>query len=339
MVFSYGAPLYGTIDPTPIVAVFYTLFFGIMFGDVGQGAVLLLLGILTSKYGPKSLAGFKKYSTPLISVGISSMVMGLLNGAVFTSENLLVAPTRAVTGALTGNPVDRIITLIPLAEHGGSVRKLFLFFAFTICMGVILNSIGLVINIINRFAMKKYQELVFSKTGIAGLAFFWYALFIAVRIILGGSFQWFDIIGLVLPCLCIAFGPVIWRCVTGQRPILEHGFLVFFMEVFVEVLETASSYFANTMSFLRVGAFALSHAVLSFIVFFFSEELARWNSGLAGTFSALLLMVVGNLVIIVLEGMIVAIQAVRLQYYEFFSKFFTETGVIFSPFRFGKKMR
>jgi V/A-type H+-transporting ATPase subunit I len=112
--------------------------------------------------------------------------------------------------------------------------------------------------------------------------------------------------------------------------------MTFIMEGFVEVMETASGYISNTVSFLRVGAFALSHAVLSYIVFRFTEELARPGGGPAGSVSALLILIFGNLVIIVLEGMIVAIQVVRLQYYEFFSKFFTETGVEFTPFRFRK---
>jgi len=102
-------------------------------------------------------------------------------------------------------------------------------------------------------------------------------------------------------------------------------------------METASGYISNTVSFLRVGAFALSHGVLSYIVFRFTEELAHsGGGGPIGSISALLVLIFGNLVIIVLEGMIVAIQVVRLQYYEFFSKFFTETGVEFAPFRFRK---
>ena len=80
VVFSYGAPLYGTIDPSPLVAFFFTLLFGIMFGDLGQGFVLLLAGFLTGKWGLKALGKMRKYSTPLIAVGISSMVMGLLTG-------------------------------------------------------------------------------------------------------------------------------------------------------------------------------------------------------------------------------------------------------------------
>ncbi|MDR2922194.1 MAG: V-type ATP synthase subunit I, partial [Treponema sp.] len=334
VVFSYGAPLYGTIDPTPLVAVFFTILFGIMFGDAGQGFVLLLAGLLTGRRGPRQLSKFQKFSSPLIAVGIASMFMGLLNGAVFTNERLLTAPTRAITAFITGTPVDRILTIMPLAERGGSVKKLFYFFGFTIGIGVILNSVGLLINIINRVIMKKYEEAFFSKTGLAGLLLFWYTLFIAVRCILGGRFEWIDALCLSIPAFCIFFGPVIWRCIAREKPVLEHGLMAFIMEGFVEILETTSTFVSNTVSFLRVGAFALSHAVLSYIVFRFSETLANSGGGPAFSLSALFIMIFGNAVIIVLEGMIVAIQVVRLQYYEFFSKFFTETGPEFTPFRF-----
>jgi V/A-type H+-transporting ATPase subunit I len=342
VVFSYGAPLYGTIDPTPFVAVFFTVLFGIMFGDLGQGFVLLLAGFLTGTRGPKFLAGFRKYSVPLIAVGISSMVMGFLNGEVFTHEELLIAPTRAVTGALFGRPMERFLTIMPLPEKGGSVTKLFYFFGFTIGVGVILNSAGLVVNIVNQFSLREYEKALFAKTGAAGTLFFWYAVFLAVRYIvcmvnpaddLVFRFYWFDAAGLVVPVAGIFFGPAVWRLALGRRPVFAEGAMVFIMEGIVEILETISTYISNTVSFLRVGAFALSHAVLSYIVFRFSEAVSGVTAG--GAF-AFLIMVFGNTVIILLEGMIVAIQVVRLQYYEFFSKFFTETGVEFSPFRFRK---
>jgi V/A-type H+-transporting ATPase subunit I len=333
MVFSYGVPPYGTIDPTPLVAFFYTLLFGIMFGDVGHGFALLLAGILASKHGLKALASFRHFSTPLIAVGISSMIMGLLVGSVFCDEELLTGPAMLITAALTGHPTDRILHILPMAEKGGSVIKLFYFFGFTISIGVIINSLGLLINIFNCFTLKKYQAAIFSKTGLAGLVFFWYALFIALRCIFGGRFAWFDILGLAIPAFFIFFGSVLWRCITGKKPTLEHGLGEFIMDGFMEVWETASSYFSNTASFLRVGAFALSHAVLAYIVFYFSEHIVVSLGGL-GYLPALVLMLFGNSLIIVLEGLIVSIQVLRLQYYEFFGKFFTERGVEFIPFRF-----
>jgi V/A-type H+-transporting ATPase subunit I len=338
VVFSYGAPLYGAIDPTPLVAFFFTVLFGVMFGDVGQGFVLLAAGLLTGKRGIKALSKFKGYSTPLIAVGISSMIMGFLNGEIFASEELFVRPTRALTGFLTGRPVDRILTLMPLAEKGGSVTKLFYFFGFTIGVGIIFNSIGLLVNIVNQWTLKRYERALFAKTGVSGLALFWYAIFVAIRCATGGSFAWFDMAGLALPAFCIFFGPALWRLVAGEKPVLEHGLMVFIMEGFVEILETVSTYVSNTVSFLRVGAFALSHAVLSFIIFKLSEMVMEAAGGFGGSAAFLLVMIFGNAVIILLEGMIVAIQVVRLQYYEFFSKFFTDTGVEFSPFRYRREV-
>jgi V/A-type H+-transporting ATPase subunit I len=334
VVFSYGAPLYGTIDPTPLVAFFFTLMFGIMFGDVGQGFVLLLLGIIAGK-SKNTLKRFSKFSTPLISVGIASMIMGLLAGSVFANEKALVVPTRAISEALTGKPMDRILHILPMAGEGGSITKLLYFFGFTIAIGVVINSLGLIINIFNRCILKKYRNAFFSKTGLAGLLFFWYALFILIRIILGGKFELYDLFGLLIPVFFIFFGPLIWRIITGKKPVFENNIFIFIIEGFAEILETVSTFFSNTLSFLRVGAFALAHAVFSFVIFFFTDEMAR--SGVSGAVSAALIMIAGNVIIILLEGLIVAIQVMRLQYYEFFNKFFIETGVEFAPFRFKNK--
>ena len=337
VVFSYGAPLYGTLDPTPFVAFFFTVLFGIMFGDLGQGLVLFLLGIaLGTKNKNKLLSSFRNFSTPLKAVGIASMVMGFLNGAFFTDENFLKKPTQAILGffmksfGINGAVPERILHLMPNKDN---ISKMFYFFGFTIAVGIILNSIGLLANIANQCWQKKFEKAFFAKTGLAGMLLFWYAVYIAVRLIRGGRFENYDYLGLAIPVFFIFFGPAIWRLLSGERPVLEHGLMVFIVEGFVEIIESASSYISNTVSFLRVGAFALSHAVLSFIVFTLSRLVANLA---AGPLISLLIIIAGNVIIILLEGMIVAIQVVRLQYYEFFSKFFTETGVAFTPFRFRK---
>ena len=342
LVFSYGAPLYGTIDPTPMVAFFFTILFGIMFGDLGQGLVLFTFGFLTSKRGPAFLKKLRRFSGPLMAVGIASMIMGCLNGEFFTNAKILNGPTRALTGFLTGNPVDRILVIMPLPEKGGSVNQLFYFFGFTVSLGVLLNLLGLAVNTMNLFLQKKFEKAIFDKTGLAGITLFCYALSIALRFIIAShwpetfsfNFHWYDIAALTVPALGIFMGPAIWRLISGERPVFSKGFVVFFTEGFVEILETISTTISNTVSFLRVGAFALSHAVLAYVVFWFSEEVVVVAAGPA---LRLLIIVFGNLIIIFLKGLIVAIQVVRLQYYEFFSKFFIETGVVFSPFRFRKE--
>ena len=95
------------------------------------------------------------------------------------------------------------------------------------------------------------------------------------------------------------------------------------------MIEVISGYLSNTVSFVRVGAFALSHAVLNFTIMTLTSL-----CGGKGTVWVIIVMIIGNALIFVLEGRIVAIQVVRLQYYEFFSKFFHETGKEFNPFKF-----
>ncbi len=325
IIFSYGAPLYGTIDPTPLVAFFFTLLFGIMFGDLGQGLVFFIVGLLMYFEKPKFLSKYAKFCYIFLAIGFSSMIMGFLTGEFFTNSHILAPASRFVTG-LFGEPRDHILHLMP---EGDSITKLLMFFIFTVIIGFIINSTGLIINIINNFRLKRIGKALFSKIGLAGLFFFWYVVGLAVRIaVFKIGFAWFDIVCMVLPLLCIFFSEPLERLVEGERPVFENGIFSAIIEGFVELLEVVSTYISNSVSFLRVGAFALSHAVLSFIVFTMAEISGGYLS------YGILPAIIGNLVIILLEGLIVWIQVIRLQYYEFFSKFFTETGREFVPFRF-----
>lgn len=329
LVISYGAPLYGTIDPTPIVAFFFILLFSIMFGDMGQGAVIVLTGLILSKGRLKGLGKFQKFGPIFTAVGIGSMLMGLLEGSFFTNEKLLVPFSRWLTGAITGRPVDRILSLMP---ESGSMGKIFAFFGFTLGVGVVINSVGLVINMMNKWRLGKKGEALFGKTGLSGALFFWWAIGIGVRAVLGSRPAWFDIPALALPLGCIFFSEPLSRAVEGRHEGEKEGLFNEIVKGIVEIIESVSYYFSNTLSFLRVGAFALSHAVLSFIVFTMGDLVRARAPG--GIFWELVVQLFGNAVILVLEGMIVAIQVVRLQYYEFFSKFFNEIGTEFDPFLF-----
>lgn len=326
MVFSYGAPLYGTIDPTPIVAFFFTLLFGIMFGDVGQGFVFFSIGLLLISKKVAFLKKSNQFGPIFIAIGCSSMIMGLLTGEVFANSDILKPFNRWVTGFF-GEPKDHILHIMPTKD---SLDKLIMFFGFTVAVGFIINSVGLIINIINQFSLKRPAKAIFSKTGICGAAFFWYVVFASIRIAVGGGgIQWFDIVAITIPLIGIFFAEPFTRIIEGHHPALENGLFSAIIEGIVEILEVVSTFISNSVSFLRVGAFALSHAVLSFIIFTMTDLVG-------GSFSAggLIIGLLGNVVIIVLEGLIVTIQIIRLQYYEFFSKFFSETGKEFLPFRF-----
>lgn len=329
MIFSYGAPLYGTIDPTPIVAFFFTVLFGIMFGDVGQGGVFFLLGLALLFGWVPALGKWRHFGPLFVVIGTSSALMGLVTGEFFANGEILAPFSRWVTGFF-GEPRDRILELMPSAD---AMDKLIYFFGFTMAIGFVINSIGLVINIINQFSLNRPAKAIFSKTGLCGAVFFWYVVAMVIRIaVKGAPFGWYDGVAMGVPLLGIFFAEPLTRLIEGHRPVLENGLFSMFIEGVVELLEVVSTNISNSVSFLRVGAFALSHAVLSYIIFTMSTLVG-------GSLSAggIVIGIFGNAVIIVLEGLIVAIQVVRLQYYEFFSKFFTETGREFKPFRFTYK--
>lgn len=335
MIFSYGSPLYGTIDPTPFVAFFFTLLFGLMFGDAGQGLVFLILGILMTTKVIKNFPVLGSGFGPIfICIGISSTIMGILTGEFFGNGEILEPVSRFLKGLFGDTSHGPILHLMPSAS---SIDKLFYFLLFTMGIGFIINSVGLVINIINNFSLGRIGKAIFSKTGICGTIFFWYVVYVAVKaLVFKSSVGVFDIVVLGVCLLGIFFSEPLTHLVEGHRPIMENGLVATLVEGIVELLEVVSSYLSNSVSFLRVGAFALAHAVLGYIIFTMTS-LIQSNGGWGGTAGSIAVSIFGNLLVIVLEGMIVAIQVVRLQYYEFFSKFFTETGREFEPFEFKYK--
>lgn len=327
IIFSYGAPVYGTIDPTPFVAIFFTILFGIMFGDLGQGLVILLAGILMACKVIK-VGGWNKFAPIFMAIGITSSFMGLLTGEVFSNETWLKPFSYWVTG-LFGNPHAPILTLMPSSDPS-SIKAMFGVFGVAVAIGFVINTIGLILNMINNFIRKNYAEAIFGKNGLAGAVFFWYVIVLILRIVLThhaiAAYDWV-IIGVSL--FFAAFAEPFENLVEGKRPLLENGFGTYVISSIVEVIEVISGYLSNTVSFVRVGAFALSHAVLGYVILILTEM-----CGGQGSIAGIVVMIAGNAVIIVLEGMIVAIQVIRLQYYEFFSKFFHETGSEFKPFKF-----
>ena len=327
MVFSYGAPIYGTIDPTPFVAIFFTLLFGIMFGDCGQGLCFVIMGILMARK-IINVGNWNKFAPIFIAIGISSSIMGLLTGEFFGTERLLEPFAEWVTG-LFGKPHAPILHLMP-SDDPKSIYVMFGVFGVAVAIGFVINTCGLIINMINNLIRKRYAEVLFGKNGLAGAVFFWYVIALVLRIVLAKhKVAVYDIVIICLALFFAAFASPFERAMNGEKPIFENGFGTYIISSVVELIEVFSGYLSNTISFVRVGAFALSHAVLNFTIL----TLTNMCGGVASV-GGIIVLILGNALIIVLEGMIVAIQVIRLQYYEFFSKFFHENGREFKPFVF-----
>ncbi|MBR4629412.1 MAG: ATPase [Treponema sp.] len=332
MIFSYGSPLYGTVDPTPFVAIFFTVLFGIMFGDLGQGLVFLLAGILMSKKVIK-VGGWNKFAPIFMCIGISSSIMGFFEGEFFANTEVLLPVSGAIKrlfGITDPEALREPLFSLEFWAAENPIVPIFTIFGITIGLGFVINSIGLIINFYNNLLKKDVGSAFFGKIGLSGMLFFWYVVFFAIRIAAFGHspavYDWV-IIGITL--FCSAFGEPFERLLDGKRPVIENGIGALLIGGVVELIEVISTYLSNSISFVRVGAFALAHAVLGYII---SSMVA-----IAPAAGAVVIAIVGNAIVIVLEGMIVAIQVIRLQYYEFFSKFFNETGSEFKPFAFSYK--
>ncbi len=300
----FGVPEYGGMDPTPFFAITYSLLFGIMFGDLGQGLVLIAVGLLLSKWKKVSLGDI------LVRVGIFSSIFGLLYGSFFGNETIL---TPFYT-ELLGLPEKPIHTMNP------DFTMTLLIAA--IAIGASLIVLSIIMGIVGNFQKKKYVEALCSSNGIAGLIFYGFILVAVALKFLGGAnlLTWpFLIPFLFVPLVFIFLKEPLERKHRGEK-MFPKGFFGFFFEGFFELFDVVLSYITNTMSFMRVGGFILSHAGMM-LVFEILQEMV----GGAG----FLVAIVGNLFVIVLEGLTVGIQVLRLEFYEMFSRYYEPDGIAF----------
>lgn len=303
----YGLPSHNEIDPTPMVSVFYAFLFGFMFGDLGQGAVLCILGLIISKWKKSRLAS-------IVSVcGISSMIFGCLFGSLFGFEDVIPALWLRPGEAMSD---------IPLV---GSLNTVFIV-AIGIGCAVILFS--MVLNIINRVKSNEYGEALFDTNGVAGIVFYASAvsvvlLFLTKQIVLAFGIL---IIMFVIPLLLIFFKEPLTHLIEKKAKIFPDEKGMFFVQGFFELFEVLLSYFSNTLSFVRVGAFAISHAAMM--------EVVLLLSGATGDSSSInwIGIILGNIFVCTMEGLIVGIQVLRLEYYELFSRFYKGVGRAFMPY-------
>jgi V/A-type H+-transporting ATPase subunit I len=298
----YGTPLYNEFDPTPLVAITYSIIFGLMFGDIGQGLVLVLAGW--------ALWFLKKINLGRVMgiCGIFSIAGGFLYGSIFGYEQFL----------------DGFRPLESSEDFNLSL-------GVSIGIGVVLLLFSMGINVSNGIRQKNIGKIFFSSNGIAGLLFYGSVIsgVIALFLFPYNLFTPLYVIFLIaLPLLTMFLREPLTEFIehkvhhkkaTGEKV----GKVEFIIQNFFELFEVVLSYVTNTISFVRIGAFALNHAGLMMFVFI----LAR----MSGKGDNLFIVIVGNAFVILLEGLIVGIQVLRIQFYELFSNFYSGEGKPFEP--------
>ncbi len=298
----YGTPNYEEFDPTPLVALTYSLMFGAMFGDVGHGLLLMILGILG--YIKKNLSGAKMF----VPVGISSMIFGFLYGSIFGLEDVLPAIWLKPSEAMTSVPFF------------GTLNSIFI---VSVCFGMFLILLTMTMNVYMRLKEGEKLEAIFDRNGVMGLIFYGLLVITLVLYMTGHAIPAFSLVLLVMliALACIGFKEKIIHLITKSKEKSSDGIVIQLITVFFEAFETLLSFISNTISFVRVGAFAISHGVMMGIVLMFAH--------LEGGHPNWLVFILGNLFVTGFEGLVVFIQVLRLEFYELFSHFFKGDGIEF----------
>ena len=313
---TYGLPGYNDVDPTPFVALSFLAMFGMMFGDVGHGLVLAGIGAGMAFLPYRIFLAMRDLGRILMMAGLSGMSFGFLFGSVFGVEEDAVLP------ALWMRPSH--------PEH------LTTFLAAALGLGIGVLSTGIILSIVQAWRQRNLRKALLGQWSAASLIFFW-----ALLVLFGMRMMGKEIPAppglltavLAVPLCLIAGGQIVPLLLARRRrvgdksgsadaaseePEEEVATILF------EPIEIVMNLFTNSVSFLRVAAFGLAHAALTIAVFTINDMVrVPGVSALSLPFE--------HLFIIVLEGMIVTIQCLRLEYYEFFSKFFVGNGVAYTP--------
>ena len=289
---TYGMPSYKGIDPTIPTMITFLMMFGIMFADIGHGLILFLLGS-----GMWFYEFLRKFSYFLIDIGLVSIGFGVLFGEFFGTD--LFSP----------------IWFSPF-ENTQNAMVLGLYF------GILMVSTGFILRMVEELVNKNYKQLLLSAEGLPGFIFYISIIFILYFAIEDADIQAIHSASAIaiLSILTIALGRPIKEALTEG---LESETI---MESMVEIIHVSISVISNTLSFIRVAAFNIGHVILTLSVIKISQTLG--GGTMSGQISMLIL---GNLGIVLLEGMIVFIQALRLEYYEFYSRFFMVGDTAYKP--------
>jgi len=230
-----------------------------------------------------------RFFTFFLSIGLSSMLFGFIYGSIFSYEHIMPA--------LWLSPMENPILMLKLAILWGAT---FILFLNIIC-------------IYNRLIRFQLKEALFNPKGFIGLLLY-IALLSGIFNLSSNQFSNLNTIFIILPLFAIFY--YYWVKSTSKA---SERLLVSLIETYDVII----SYLSNTISFLRVAAFALNHSALAIALLTMAsmtEGSWHWTT-----------IILGNLFILVLEGAIVVIQVLRLEYYEGFSRFFSGDGYLFKP--------
>ena len=304
----YGLPSYHEKDPSLLMAVTYCLFFGIMFGDLGQGLCLALLGLVLTKVKGMWLGSI------ITCCGLSGALFGCVYGSVFGFEDIL--------------PGFKIMEETRLGGLG-VVSNVLLLLVLSIALGIFMLLLVMAVNIMNGVKQRNFEKIFFGPNGAAGMVFYAGVLIAALAAVAFGVnllTPAYVLPVLVLPLALMLFREPLSHLAAGDPEWRNFSLGEVLGTGVFELFETLLSYLTNTLSFMRIGAYAITHVGLMLVV----HMLAQLAGGVGGPVGIVIL-VAGNAFVMGFEGLLVGIQVLRLEFYELFGRFYDDGGVPFTP--------
>ena len=311
---TYARPRYEEIDPTILIAFTFPLLFGAMFGDAGQGFVLALFGVLLASKVVPALRGMSGFGWVIAACGISATVFGLLYGSFFGFEEIL--PEHPF--------FKQFIWIQPLHDP---IKIL----GTAIGVGIVLINFALLLNMYNAWRARDWGRFFFDSHGLAGSILYWSVLALVASLAVPGfpiPSAVFIVLIILTTLVGVVFAEPLKHWMEGHPLHIEGSLGIFAFQAFFEVFEKFISMLSNTMSYVRVGAFAIAHGGFSLAIFILAKLASGGEDGGVGYW---IVVALGNMALIFAEGFIVGIQTMRLHYYEFFSKFFLGGGSPYEP--------
>jgi V/A-type H+-transporting ATPase subunit I len=296
LVDTYGVLPYSDVDPTAFAAIAFVVMFGMMFGDLGHGMLLVLLGLALARVRGGPLARLRRSWPLLVAAGASASVFGLLYGECF-------GPTRIVP-TLWLAPLEQPLTLLQAA----------------VVVGSSLLAISYFLGSANRWREHGLAAALYAEGGLAGGLVFAGVAIAVVGWLRAAHLEKTAGIVIAILGICLLFVGTFVQAGRGLGGITRGV---------VEIMDTVVRIGSNVISFTRLAAFGMTHAALSLVTLEGARHLA---GGFVGWALAAVLFLAGTAVALALEGMVATIQALRLEYYELFSRIFAEEGRPFKPF-------
>jgi V/A-type H+-transporting ATPase subunit I len=295
---NFGIPSYSETNPTPFMILTFPLIYGLMFGDIGEGILFLAFGFFLVYLKRKKV---KVFEIGQIFVNGAELIIMLGIGATifgFVFGDIFGFETRSVLGinpifSPTAGAFPTSASVVP------STANLIVYMIFILFFGVAHLLSGLAISAYNKIRNKEYRHALLGPISWA----WFYAAFVAAAVIVVQANFKFSV---------LLKNPLVIASVFIPMALMGYG------EGGLHVMEAFIGAGSNTLSYLRIWALNLADFAVKFAFF--------TSFGIVGA-------IFGNVLVMILEGLIVFVQTLRLHWVEWFGKFYEGTGHPFAPYQ------